>query len=180
MDSTDSPMWALPPAEPMVPLAQAGQAELLEVSAPPVGMVDVINWQFEDADVIAAQFEPMREFVDWLITVYDLRGSVIPPCWPRHPKLILELYGLYAIFPAAFIPGDPGQGPLGWAERFAIARQRLRDMTQETGCNDRSHVSPVNPPVLTTTDDYWWDLTNGDIDWVSGAHDSDDVVEGAL
>ena len=46
----------------------------------------------------------LRDWVDWLITRYDLRAETqtIPPCWHRHPVAVEELTALMVAWQGAY------------------------------------------------------------------------------
>ena len=101
-----------------------------------------------------------------MIHVHQLPPSVVPPCWYRHPALVQELYALYAIYAIAYSRTDQGSGPLGFLERFTLAKARLRDVTTGAGCNARMHSAPATATVLTdTAADHWLELTSGERAW---------------
>jgi hypothetical protein len=94
------------PAEPLDPImlaevleALAGRLESLE------GLVEAMRDQLVDAPAggpwawshlgrsqTRALFLELRDWVDWLITRYELRGEAetIPPCWFLHPVAVEE------------------------------------------------------------------------------------------
>lgn len=163
--------WGLPSAISLeedtsgLPLTEQSAEALAALAEPSAGEVDVINWRVADQRQAAAQMEPLREFVDWLIATYNVQPSVIPPCWWKHPALIQELYALHAFHAMAFDSQDPGQGPIGFQERWFMARSRLSEYTNDTGCTGSAHARPVEPPRPTRIDDEWFELTTGSRAW---------------
>ncbi|NKX94264.1 hypothetical protein HF995_13460 [Sanguibacter hominis ATCC BAA-789] len=148
------------------PLREQSADALTALAQPPAGEVDVINWRTAEQHETAAQMEPLREFVDWLIATYNVQPSVIPPCWWKHPALIQELYALRVFHAMAFHVEDPGQGPIGFQERWFMARSRLNEYTNDTGCSGSVHAQRViEPPGPTRIDDEWFELTTGSRAW---------------
>src|ERR1035437_2789780 len=101
------------PVEPLDPImvaevleALAGRLESLEslvaavtdqlVAAPPGGPW---AWQHLGAAQTRALLKEVRDWVDWLILRYELRGEAetIPPCWFLHPVAVEELTALMEI-----------------------------------------------------------------------------------
>lgn len=162
---TPSPMsgWAMPKAQP---LSEENQDALREIAQPPPGEVDVVNWRLADPAEISAQFEPLREFVDWLLEVFEVKGSVVPSCWWRHPPLVQELYGLYCFHAAAYPATDQGSGPLGFLERFNLAKARMREYATESRCSYDNHHAPPERKASTTVNRDWYALANGDTGWL--------------
>lgn len=64
----------------------------------------------------------LRDWVDWLIHRYDLRGEhhAIPPCWYAHPVAVEELTALMVAWQAAYTPEDPtpNDAPINWHDRW--------------------------------------------------------------
>jgi hypothetical protein len=64
----------------------------------------------------------LRDWVDWLIDRYDLRGEhcTIPPCWYAHPVAVEELTALMVAWQAAYTPEDPtpSDALVNWHDRW--------------------------------------------------------------
>ncbi len=64
----------------------------------------------------------LREWVDWLITRYELRAEAqtIPPCWYRHPVAVEELTALMVAWHAAYSQdeGTPSDALINWHDRW--------------------------------------------------------------
>lgn len=161
--SPGPPNWKLPAAQP---LESASHDELEDLAQPPAGEIDVVNWRTGDLEQIATQFEPLREFVDWLMEVFTLKWSVVPGCWWRHPALVQELYGLYCFHAAAYPATDQGAGPLGFLERFNLAKDRMKNIAQETKCAPGAHKSAPARKGLTEVDADWYALAHGEASWL--------------
>jgi len=85
----------------------------------------IVNWR-EIADEDRAEAcRALAEWVqDWLVPRYALTRKVIPDCWYRHSAMVEELSALHTAWLVAFDETDAGYGPIGWHERFALARTR--------------------------------------------------------
>ncbi len=64
----------------------------------------------------------LREWVDWLITRYELRAEAqtIPPCWYRHPVAVEELTALMVAWHAAYTADEsaPSDALINWHDRW--------------------------------------------------------------
>jgi hypothetical protein len=69
-----------------------------------------------------ALFVQLRDWVDWLIARYELRGEAetIPPCWFQHPVAVEELTGLMVAWKAAYSQKEttPSDAPVNWHDRW--------------------------------------------------------------
>ena len=87
----------------------------------------IINWRKIEA---AERDKAARDLIDWvhnwLIPRYALQEKDLPDCWWRHGMLIEELSALHTAWLVAFHETDGGHGPIGWHERFALARTRMK------------------------------------------------------
>ncbi|HET7475205.1 MAG TPA: hypothetical protein VFJ97_04175 [Dermatophilaceae bacterium] len=101
-------------------------------------------------------FTQLRDFVDWVIARYDLRGEAhtIPGCWYRHPVAVEELTALmvawYAAYPAQATRAS--DAPAGWHERWLwpTLRRLNLELTTWTKCTGGTHQPPR--PIPATTD----------------------------
>lgn len=136
--------------------AAAGSGIDLDTRA---GVDDVVGatitrWRDLPLDQHPEAWEELRGFVEWLVTRYEVTDNVVPHCWFRHGGLVEELSALRAAWDASFIvETDGGLGPIGWHERFAVARGRL---SQAYGgeCNRRGHTE--QPDVVLHLDEDAW------------------------
>lgn len=124
------------PVEPLDPImvaevleALAGRLESLEslvaavtdqlVAAPPGGPW---AWQHLGAAQTRALLKELRDWVDWLIRRYELRGEAetIPPCWFLHPVAVEELTALMVAWTAAYSQKEitPSDALAGWHDRW--------------------------------------------------------------
>ncbi len=123
-------------------------------AAPSVEVIDF--YDRGNAERVAAVMEPLRSWVDWMITTWQLRTADVPPCWWRHSHLLQELYALWCMYQLAFNPTDSGQGPIAFAERFALARGRLRAATAQIECNPREHRDAPEVTLTDASGPSWW------------------------
>lgn len=111
----------------------------------------IINWREIESD---ERHEAAQKLIDWvhhwLIPRYALQDKDLPQCWWRHGALIEELSALHTAWLVAFDETDGGNGPIGWHERFALGRTRMK-----VGCAGGTHrdkpartLSEVDPAVL--------------------------------
>lgn len=117
-----------------------------------------------DREVTGAVMEPLRDWVDWFITRWQISPSEVPPCWWRHGPIMAELYALWCCYQLAHASTDSGAGPLSFMERLVGARGRLRSATSSAGCSARLHEDAAAPVVLTegTDSSEWYRMANLD------------------
>jgi hypothetical protein len=86
----------------------------------------VVNWRdIADEDRPEACAALVAWVQDWLVPRYYLTNrDGVPDCWWQHTDLVEELSALHIAWEVAFDPADGGFGPIGWHERFALARTR--------------------------------------------------------
>jgi len=102
----------------------------------------------------------LREWVDWLITRYELRGEAqtIPPCWYRHPVAVEELTALMVAWHAAYTAdeGAPSDALINWHDRWlwpALHRLNVQ-LRVWAKCTGGTH-EPARPgPPLTGETDF--------------------------
>jgi len=157
------------PVEPLDPImlaevleAMAGRLESLE------GLVEAVTDQLVDApsggpwawrhlgpSQIRALFTELRNWVDWLITRYELRGEAetIPPCWFLHPVAVEELTALMVAWTAAYSQKEiaPSDALVNWHDRWLWPTlHRLNTQLRVWAkCTGGSHV-PSRPAPLVT------------------------------
>jgi hypothetical protein len=124
------------PVEPLDPImlaevleALAGRLDSVEgvvqaltdqlVAAPPGGPW---AWQHLGAAQTRALLMELRDWVDWLIGRYELRGEAetIPSCWFLHPVAVEELTALMVAWKAAYSQKQtaPSDSPVNWHDRW--------------------------------------------------------------
>lgn len=101
----------------------------------------IVNWRDIDDEDREEACRALAEWVqDWLVPRYALTRKVVPDCWYRHPAMVEELSALHTAWMVAFDETDAGYGPIGWHERFALARAReaFREKCAEGHRDERS------------------------------------------
>ena len=156
------------PVEPIDPLmlaevleAMAGRLESLEglVEAMTAQLVDSPaggpwSWRHLGPAQTRALFTELRDWVNWLITRYELRGEaeMIPPCWFLHPVAVEELTALMVAWTAAYSQKQiaPSDALVSWHDRWlwpTLHRLNLQ-LRVWAKCTGGSHVpSRPAPPV---------------------------------
>lgn len=122
--------------------------------------VTVVNWRELPADEAEAAWTELDKFVSWLCTRYSLDKATVPDCWWKHGGTVEELSALHACWQSSFDASDSGYGPIGFHERFLIARDRLK-RSYPAGCQkaheqDRGRSMPRDENEWAT--------------WISSAH----------
>ena len=111
-------------------------------------------WRHLGPSQTRALFTELRNWVDWLITRYELRGEAetIPPCWFLHPVAVEELTALMVAWNAAYSQKEtaPSDALASWHDRWlwpTLARLnvQLRVWAKCTGGNHAP--SRPAPPV---------------------------------
>ncbi|WP_052226537.1 hypothetical protein [Microbacterium mangrovi] len=121
-----------------------------------------VNWRDLDGKDARKTWDDLRQWVEWVTTRYDIPEVIVPTCWWRHGALVEELSALRTAWEAAFDPTDAGFGPIGWHERFAIARPRLKAAYPGSCINGHRDRTPRT--WKDATDEGEWDA------WVDQAH----------
>lgn len=121
----------------------------------------ITRWRDMPDEDAPAAWEQLRAFVDWLAERYDLNTALIPACWYRHSVVVEELSALRAAWDASFVvETDGGLGPIGWHERFALARTRLREYGYSGECERSGHIeAPVRVIAIDVKDWDDWRMT---------------------
>ena len=132
-------------------------------SAAALTSAGIINWrELPDEDARAAWVE-LRSWVEWFTARYQISGTVVPNCWWRHGVLVEELSALHTAHTALFASTDSGLGPIGWHERYTLAKTRIQNVSSTLGCTN-GHEDPKRRDWSTATDEDAWDA------WTSRAH----------
>ena len=100
-------------------------------------------------------FIELRDWVDWLVPRYDLRGEhhTIPPCWYRHPVAVEELTALMVAWRAAYSVDEaaPSDALINWHDRWlwpTLHRLNTQSRTWAK-CTGGTHRDPppLDPPT---------------------------------
>jgi hypothetical protein len=157
------------PVEPLDPImvaevleSLAGRLESLEslvaavtdqlVAAPPGGPW---AWRHLGAAQTCALLKELRDWVDWLILRYELRGEAetIPPCWFLHPVAVEELTALMVGWKAAYSQKEttPSDALSGWHDHGlwpTLARLNLQ-LRVWAKCTGGTHAPQRPAPPVT-------------------------------
>ena len=99
----------------------------------------------------------LRDWVDWLITRYDLRAETqtIPPCWHRHPVAVEELTALMVAWQSAYSADEaaPSDALIAWHDRWLWPTlHRLNEQLRVWAkCTGGTH-QPARPGPRVTDD----------------------------
>jgi hypothetical protein len=112
-------------------------------------------WRHLGPSQTRALFVQLRDWVDWLIGRYELRGEAetIPPCWFLHPVAVEELTGLMVAWKAAYSQKEtaPSDALAGWHDRWlwpTLSRLNVQ-LHVWAKCTGGSHIPPRPAPPLT-------------------------------
>lgn len=125
--------------------------------------VTIINWrslgQGSPVDVAKAWTE-LESWVAWLVNRYDIPRETLPECWWKHGGTVEELSALHSCWQASFDESDSGYGPIGFHERLAVAKDRIRK-SWPAGCSRTHTVTAAR--VLERPEEEWQK-------WITASH----------
>jgi hypothetical protein len=168
------------PVEPLDPImlaevleAMAGRLESLEglVEAMTDQLVDSPaggpwSWRHLGPSQTRALFTELRDWVNWLITRYQLRGEAetIPPCWFLHPVAVEELTALMVAWRAAYSQKEiaPSDALVNWHDRWmwpTLHRLNVQ-LRVWAKCTGGSHVPSRPAPPVTDESSFTSFLVN--------------------
>lgn len=114
----------------------------------------ITRWRDMGDEDAPAAWDELRSFVDWLVGRYEIPSNLIPACWFLHGPVVEELSALRAAWDASFVVDtDGGLGPIGWHERFALVRVRLRE-AYRGDCSRGGHVEAPESSVNVDEDEW--------------------------
>ena len=105
-------------------------------------------------------FVQLRDWVDWLITRYDLRAETqtIPPCWYRHPVAVEELTALMVAWQGAYCADEaaPSDALIAWHDRWLWPTlHRLNEQLRVWAkCTGGTHQPTRPAPQVTDNADF--------------------------
>ena len=115
---------------------------------------DIVNWRELTKDQAPEVWTQLREWVEWLSDRYNLDLNTVPACWWKHSPLVEELSAIHTAWLASFDSTDAGYGPIGWHERFAQTRTRLK--SHYNGDCTRGHTDrPARSWPANAADSEW-------------------------
>jgi len=113
-----------------------------------------------------ALFTELRDWVDWLITRYELRGEAetIPACWFLHSVAVEELTGLMVAWRAAYSQKEmaPSDALVNWHDRWmwpTLHRLNVQ-LRVWAKCTGGSHA-PSRPAPPVTDEPSFTSFLNG-------------------
>jgi len=131
-------------------------------------------------------FTQLREWVDWLITRYELRAEAqtIPPCWYRHPVAVEELTALMVAWQAAYTAdeGAPSDALINWHDRWlwpALHRLNVQ-LRVWPKCTGGTHEPTRTGPQSTEETDFMSFLDQHTTAANTVQSDRDDLSEGVV
>jgi len=119
--------------------------------APQLVTPTVVNWRTINEEDRPEACTALADWVvNWLVPRYALQRKLIPDCWYQHPSMVEELSALHTAWVVAFDEADGGFGPIGWHERFALARTReaFKEKCAEGHREVPSRVMPQPPATF--------------------------------
>ncbi len=114
-------------------------AELLSASGGP------LEWRSIRAADASAQWERLRDWVNWFRIEFAFDHRVVPPCWYRHRALVQVLSALRDDWLVAYDPLSNRDGAAAWHRSLMLLEQRLRDFASRTGCTFDMHRAELIP-----------------------------------
>lgn len=126
----------------------------------------VVNWRELDDETAHDVWVDLRGWVEWFTIRYQVSATVVPDCWWMHGWLVEELSALRSAHRALFDAADTGLGPIGWHERFALARERIKMAAASLGCSGGHQDKQPIRDWSTVTDETAWHA------WIDHAHGS--------
>ena len=96
------------------------------------------DWAHLDDEGAADTWADLAEWVEWLVTRYDL-GDELPPCWWAHPPITEELTALWVAWLGAYRHPEAGwDRPLNWHKELESVRTRIK-LWDRLGCGRGAH-----------------------------------------
>lgn len=130
--------------------AEADEQQLLEDT--PEGPW---TWATPSAAARRDLFEELRDWVDWAIVRYELRGqNAIRPCWHRHPVAVEELTAVFVAWRAANARSKrvPHDGLISWHDRWwwpCLRRLHEQAVFSDCATADTPPPAPSTPSRVT-------------------------------
>ena len=89
-------------------------------------------------------------FTEWILAVWRWEKKLIPPCWIKHPDLVVEMQALAMAHHSMHTP-DNHAGPVQWLLYLDHQKRRLEANSSAAGCAERgSHELFGSTPAVTT------------------------------
>jgi hypothetical protein len=112
-------------------------------------------WRNLGSSQTRSLFMDLRDWVDWMIGRYELRGeaATIPPCWFLHPVAVEELTGLMVAWKAAYSEKElaPSDALVNWHDRWLWPTLHRLNVQLHVWakCTGGGHVPPRTVPPFT-------------------------------
>lgn len=90
-------------------------------------------------------------FTEWMIAVWRWEAKLLPPCWVRHPDIVVEMSALAMAYVAMHSKDNPG-GPVQWLLYLDYQRRRLADNNSAAGCASRGWHELIGQSEKAITD----------------------------
>ena len=75
-------------------------------------------------------------FTEWIIAVWRWEKNLLPPCWVKHPDIVVEMQALAMAHHAMHTP-DNLAGPVQWLLYLDYQKRRLEANKGSEGCGKR-------------------------------------------
>ncbi|MPV51417.1 hypothetical protein GCG21_15640 [Pseudactinotalea sp. HY160] len=105
-----------------------------------------VDWRGLSGDEAWRTWHDLAEWTSWLVVRFNIAATTIPPCWPRHTRLVEELTALWSAHQLWYDDASPATGPLTWLRELEWAQTRLRAAVSDAGCTAREHLAPRTEP----------------------------------
>lgn len=158
-DDNDVDLWstAAPSPETTDTLAPfvdpAIEAELQEGPAAWMG----IRWRDIASEDKAEAWTELRQWADWFIREYQVKSSMLPPCWFEHADMVAELYAAMCAEYKVWEEGSPGLGAMTtWHPHVQALRARLAAMTAARTCNAKKMHAADQPDLPWRYEEARW------------------------
>ncbi|GAB3249214.1 hypothetical protein [Arthrobacter pigmenti] len=134
-----------------------------ELDAGPPSWMGVRWRDIDPADKPEAR-TALRHWVDWFIREYQLKSTMLPPCWFEHADMVAELYAAMCAEYKIWEEGSPGLGAMTtWHPHVQAMRTRLAAMTAARTCNAKKKHAPDLPDLpWSYNEGRWAQVRDGD------------------
>lgn len=158
LSAPERPEIPAPAAATEEPDLEAAKAQLMADDA-----AGVFPWRSASREQIAAQWQGLREFVEWTVITYRFTiGSEHNPCWWRHPNIVMEWVSLRHLYDLSWSVEDAGSGPNNFHYWLQASRSRIATAWKGLqGCGPGDHKEPraLGAAPTAIEDEEWARLT---------------------
>lgn len=129
-----------------------------------------MRWRDIEAADRPEAWTALRQWVDWFIREYQLKSTMLPPCWFEHADMVAELYAAMCAEYKIWEEGSPGLGAMTtWHPHVQAMRTRLAAMTAARTCNAKKVHTPDLPDLPWSYNEVRWAQIR------DGGHQIDDL-----